>query len=167
MGLFVEDTGGGAPFYLEGVTVTNPNGTGLCIAGDNSPCSVRLASCAISDCRSYGVTATGSRTSLSLVDCLVLRNGRSGVWAGCRLMRISGASSRIHGNGGRGLFSAFGSSIKVSGLGTKPAFTRQDQFGQRIFSGATTSALFSETEDHPNKDGDVAEYRGGSVVFLS
>ena len=67
-----------------------------------------------------------------------------------------------------GLCSAYGVSIiKVSGLGTKPAFTRQNQFGIRIFSGATTSALFSETEDHPNKGGDVGEYYRGSVVFLS
>ena len=81
-------------------------------------------------------------------------------------MQISGASSRIGNNGDFGLYSSTGSSIKVSGLGTKPALTRQEH-GTRIFSGATTSALFSETEDHPNKQGDVAEYDGGSVVFLS
>ena len=55
----------------------------------------------------------------------------------------------------------------MSGLGTKPAFTRQGHYGARIFSGATTSALFSETEAHPNKWGDVGEYDGGSVVFLA
>ena len=54
-------------------------------------------------------------------------------------------------------------------MGTKPALTRQDEDGDsdgdRYFSGATTSALFSETEAHPNKDGDVVEYDTGSVVF--
>ena len=63
-----------------------------------------------------------------------------------------------------GLFSDVGTVIKVSGLGTKPALTRQDG-SVRYFSGATTSALFSETEDHPNKDGDAVEYDTGSVVF--
>ena len=81
-------------------------------------------------------------------------------------LRISGASSRIHGNRREGLFSADGASIKVSGLGTKPAFTRE-QFGYRYFSGATTSALFSKTEAHPNKKGDVREDADdGSVVFV-
>ena len=55
----------------------------------------------------------------------------------------------------------------MSGLGTKPAFTRQGQYGDRYFSGATTSALFSETEAHPNKLGAVIEHGDGSVVFLS
>ena len=80
-------------------------------------------------------------------------------------MRISGASSRIHGTEGFGLFSDYGGSIKVSGLGTKPALTRQDEDGERYFSGATTSALFSETEAHPNKYGDVGEQVDGFVVF--
>ncbi len=72
----------------------------------------------------------------------------------------------VSSNGTFGLYSGGASSIKVSGLGTKPAFTRE-QHGHCYFSGATTSALFSETEDHPNKDGDVGEYDGGSVVVLS
>ena len=55
----------------------------------------------------------------------------------------------------------------MSGLGIKPAFTRQDEDGDRIFSGATTSALFSETEAHPNKKEDVVECRDGFVVFLA
>ena len=53
----------------------------------------------------------------------------------------------------------------MSGLGTKPALTRE-QYDERIFSGATTSALFSETEAHPNKKGDVLEDGRGSVVFV-
>ena len=77
----------------------------------------------------------------------------------------SGASSRIHGNKEYGLWSNHGASIKVSGLGTKPALTRQDG-SFRYFSGATTSALFSETEAHPNKYGDVVENGSGSVVFV-
>ena len=96
----------------------------------------------------------------------MLRNGGSGVYATCGArVQISGASSRTHSNGRFGLFSDSGSSIKVSGLGTKPAFTRQSG-GDRYFSGATTSALFSETEAHPNKEGDVIECDGGSVVFV-
>ena len=160
----MENIGGGAPFCLEGVTLTNPNGNGLHIEGIISRCSVRLTSCAISDCRSTGVSADGKRTSLEVVDCLVLRNGSSGVRAcdGAQV-RISGASSRIHSNRACGLSSVSGSSIKVSGLGTKPAFTRH--FYGRIFSGATTSALFSETGAHPNKEGDAVEFDSGSVVF--
>ena len=80
-------------------------------------------------------------------------------------VRISGASSRI-GNGSYGLYSFPRGSIKASGLGTKPALTRQNGIRTRYFSGATTSALFSETEDHPNKKGDVVEYGSGSVVFV-
>ena len=49
--LFVVNTGGGAPFCLEGVTVTNPDDPGLWVHSEGSPCSVRLASCAICDCR--------------------------------------------------------------------------------------------------------------------
>ena len=167
----VENTGGGAPFCLEGVTVTNPNGDGLHMLSDGSPCSVRLTSCAIADCRTTGVTANGANASLELklVDCLVLRNGEDGVYPcnGARV-QISGASSRIRSNGCPGLYSGFGGSIKVSGLGTKPALTRQE-YGFRYFSGATTSALFSETGAHPNKAGDVnvLEAISGSVVFLS
>ena len=161
----MENTGGGAPFCLEGVTVTNPNGIGLFVRSIGSRCSVRLASCAISDCKFSGVIAYGSRTSLEMVDCLVLRNGWSGVHAQRDArVRISGASSRIHSNGVYGLSSYSRGSIKVSGLGTKPALTRQSG-GDRFFSGATTSALFSETEAHPNKQGDVVEYRDGDVVF--
>ena len=37
----------------------------------------------------------------------------------------------------------------------------------RVFSGATTSALFSETKAHPNQMEDVVEHGSGSVVFLS
>ena len=113
--------------------------------------------------------AEGAGASLELVECLVLRNGGAGVDArnGAQV-RISGASSRIHGNRRFGLCSPRGSSIKVSGLGTKPALTRLDG-SFRYFSGATTSALFSETEAHPNKWGnvaeDVAEEENGSVVF--
>ena len=111
----------------------------------------------------------GSRASLELVDCLVLRNGCNGVRAFTSEVRISGASARIHGNEICGLCSDSESSIKVSGLGTKPVLTRQSaaRGGTRYFSGATTSALFSETEAHPNKEGDVAEFGRGSVVFLS
>ena len=97
----------------------------------------------------------------------MLRNGEDGVRAnkGAQV-QISGASSRISSNGHFGLFSAHGSSIKVSGLGTKPAFTREQyRYGTRRFSGATTSALFSETEAHPNKEGDVRDFDGGPVVF--
>ena len=109
--------------------------------------------------------ASGAGASLELVDCLVLRNGGDGVYAqGGARVRISGASSRIHGTEGFGLFSDYGGSIKVSGLGTKPALTRQED-SECIFSGATTSALFSETKDHPNKQGDVVEETDGSVVF--
>ena len=162
----MKDTGGGAPFCLEGVTLTNPNGYGLIIDGFPNPCSVRLSSCAISDCKYEGVFVHGAGASLELVDCLALRNGWSGVNAeGGARVRISGASSRIENNGIFGLCSRSGSSIKVSGLGTKPALTRQDG-SHRYFSGATTSALFSQTEAHPNKKGDVVENGSGSVVFL-
>ncbi len=42
------------------------------------------------------------------------------------------------------------------------------QYDCRYFSGATTSpALFSKTGAHPNKGGDVCEFYGGSVVFLT
>ena len=54
----------------------------------------------------------------------------------------------------------------MSGLGTKPVLTRQNVYF-RYFSGAATSALFSETEAHPNKLGDLAEFSDGSVVFLA
>ena len=126
---------------------------------------MRLTSCAISHCGNNGVWASGAGASLEVVDCLALRNGGSGVGAReAAQVRISGASSRIHGNGDVGLFSGAGSVINVSGLGTKPALTRQVGIS-RFFSGATTSALFSETGAHPNKEGDVAEEDYGSVVF--
>ena len=102
-----------------------------------------------------------------MVDCLVLRNGEKGVCASeDARVRISGASSRIQSNGGFGLYSYRRGSIKVSGLGTKPAFTRQDDDGTRIFSGATTSALFSKTEDHPNTRRDVGQHGSGPVAFV-
>ena len=105
--------------------------------------------------------------ALELVECLVLQNVGSGVnTIGGARVRVSGASSRIHSNGCFGLCSVDGSFIKVSGLGTKPAFTGQNQYGYRYFSGATTSALFSETGAHPNKKGDVLENGSGSVVFI-
>ena len=60
--LDVEDTGGGAPFCLEGVTVTNPNGrSGHCRRQQPMLCAVDL----LRDLRlrGHGCTLVGSRTS--------------------------------------------------------------------------------------------------------
>ena len=80
--------------------------------------------------------------------------------------RSAGPPLASSSNGGFGLYSHSRGSIKVSGLGTKPVLTWQGA-NFRFFSGATTSALFSETEAHPNKTGDVIESHDGSVVFLA
>ncbi len=125
MGLFVEDTGGGAPFYLEGVTVTNPNGTGLGIPSYSSPCSVRLTSCAIFYCRRNGVYANGADVSLELVDCLVLRNLVGAEWKRKQAAECGSAGPPLVSTRMRGLYSGYNSSIRVSGPGTKPAFTRE------------------------------------------